>query len=170
MAYNYDALYGATKDALGPPTDVIVAFFDDYGNERARVLDVGCGQGRDALFIARRGHRVTGVDLSPNGISDLSAVAEKESLPIEAIVADITTFVPSGAFDIILIDRTLHMLKKAEARSVLARLCRHVTADGWVLIADETSNIEGFEAVLADADENWKTVMKKKGYLFAHRV
>jgi cyclopropane fatty-acyl-phospholipid synthase-like methyltransferase len=54
-------------------------------------LDVGCGQGRDALFIAIKGHRVVGMDISANGIRDLKDVASRENLPIEGIVADILT-------------------------------------------------------------------------------
>ena len=65
MAYNYDKLYGETPDALGPPTRVFVDFFASYRQQNARVLDVGCGQGRDALFIARQGHSVVGVESVP---------------------------------------------------------------------------------------------------------
>ena len=35
------------------------------------VLDLGCGQGRDALFIARRGHILLGVDAAQTGIKQI---------------------------------------------------------------------------------------------------
>ena len=69
-----------------------------------------CRQGRDALFIARHGHHVLGVDLSPTGIRDRTIAAKIEGLPIQGTVADLTTYNPSGFFDIILCDRTLHTL------------------------------------------------------------
>jgi len=75
MSYNYDKLYGETRDALGAPTSIFVDFFDQFDRTNVRVLDVGCGQGRDAIFIARKDHRVVGVDISPNGIRDLQDVA-----------------------------------------------------------------------------------------------
>ena len=71
MATDYDKLYQKTNRLLGAPGQAFVDFFETFEKERALVLDIGCGQGRDALFIARLGHRVTAVDLSPAGVDDL---------------------------------------------------------------------------------------------------
>ncbi len=169
MAYNYDALYESTSDALGPPTKVIVDFFAHFDEQNARVLDIGCGQGRDALFIARAGHHVVGVDLSPNGIRDMTRAAAKEALPVEGIVADLQTFTPDGMFDVLLIDRTLHMLGKEARHTVLARLIDTVTGNGWVLIADERSNIADFKAVFAAHESDWQIELEKGGTLFIRR-
>ena len=169
MAYNYDKLYGETPDALGPPTKVIVDFFNSLDRKGARVLDVGCGQGRDAVFIARLGHAVTGVDMSPNGIRDLNAAAIKDNLPIEGIVADVRAFEPSGVFDVILIDRTLHMLSREERLSVLRKLLDNVCESGWLLIADEASNIDDFQTVVSGTSKKWTTKLRKRGYLFVRR-
>lgn len=169
MAYDYDALYGTTPDALGQPTSVFVDFFDQFERNNARILDVGCGQGRDALFIARQGHRVVGVDLSANGIADLLASADKENLAIEGIVADISSYTPEGDFDVILIDRTLHMLAETARLSVLDRLLEHVNTAGWVLIADEASNISSFKRVISNHQCKWLQDFAKRGYLFVRR-
>ncbi|SDX85508.1 Methyltransferase domain-containing protein [Ruegeria halocynthiae] len=169
MAYNYDKLYGEKPNALGEPTQVFVAFFDQFDRTGARVLDVGCGQGRDALFIARRGHHVVGVDISPNGIQDLIRAARSEALTVEGIVADITTYEPMGKFDVVLVDRTLHMLSATVRKAVLERLLDHVDVDGWLLIADEASNINGFKDVIQSHQSNWSTELSKRGYLFIRR-
>lgn len=169
MTYDYDKLYGETPEALGAPTGRIVAFFDAVEGPGLRVLDVGCGQGRDALFVARRGHTVVGVDLSPNGIRDMVAGAQREGLAVEGVVADITRFEPEGAFDIVLIDRTLHMLTRADRLAVLGRLLDHVVPGGWVLIADEPSNMADITAVLADHVASWRAEVAIRGYLFARR-
>jgi len=169
MAFNYDKLYGETSDALGEPTAIFLEFFDRFEHEDARVLDVGCGQGRDALFIARLGHRVVGVDISPNGIRDLISAANTEDLSVEGVVADITAYKPKGLFDIILLDRTLHMLSEATRLAVLQQLLDHVEVEGWVLIADEASNISGFEGVISKHRFDWQTEFSKRGYLFVQR-
>ena len=169
MAYDYDTLYGTTPQALGEPTQVFVDFFNSQKMKSLRVLDIGCGQGRDALYIARMGHHVVGVDLSPNGIRDLNKTAKMESLDVEGSVADIVTYTPEGSFDVVLIDRTLHMLPKVERLAVLARLLTAVNPLGWVLIADERSNINGFKNVAAAHSQNWAVELEKGGTFFLKR-
>ena len=88
MAYDYDKLYRETPHALGAANAHIAAFFETIDTP-VRVLDIGCGQGRDALPIARRGHRVVGVDISPAGIDDLIAAAAADGLDVTGYVADI---------------------------------------------------------------------------------
>ena len=166
MAYDYDKLYGSTPNALGEPTQVFVDFFKRQSDKSLRVLDVGCGQGRDALFIARMGNSVIGVDISPHGIQELIETARQESLDIEGFATDIVTFVPKGAFDVILIDRTLHMLLEIERLDVLERLIHYVPRGGWVLIADERSNMQGFKDVFAKSDDIWSVELETKGNLF----
>lgn len=170
MAYDYNKLYGETSDALGPPTAVFVDFFNRFDRRKARILDVGCGQGRDAVFIAGHGHTVVGVDISPNGIRDLEQAAKRENLNIQGVVADIASYTPAGVFDVILIDRTLHMLPKASRLRVLAGLLDHVRSDGWILIADEKSNLPAFENVISDHCFDWVTKLRMRGYLFVRRT
>lgn len=170
MAYDYDALYKTTPDALGDPTQVFVTFFEDLPDAPLRVLDIGCGQGRDALFIARLGHHVTGVDLSPHGIQDLTTAAKAEGLNITGVTADITSYTPDALFDVILIDRTLHMLPDQQRDTVLAHLIRSTTPDGWVLIADEKSNMPGFKRVFADDSRTWTPTLDTNSTLFMRNM
>jgi len=170
MGYDYDKLYGETPNALGAQTKVFTDFFARFQHSQARVLDVGCGQGRDALFIARLGHSVVGVDMAPNGIRDLKSAALKENLSIEGVVADIVTYEPNGQFDVILIDRTLHMLGESDRLKVLKKLLGHIEPKGYLLIADEKSNIQGFERVIAKDPRIWTAQLKDRGYLFLQRA
>ncbi|MCV0429067.1 MAG: class I SAM-dependent methyltransferase [Roseibium sp.] len=169
MAYDYDALYRKTPNALGEPNAVFFEFFKSYGKANARVLDVGCGQGRDALFIARLGHCVTGVDLSPAGVSDLLAEAARAGLAVKGYVADIVDFEPTGSFDVIVIDRTLHMLDRLPRVDVLTRLIEHLEVDGSLLIADEPCNLPDFRKVLDRGSGHWTVIKEEKGVLFARR-
>ncbi|HCQ63960.1 MAG TPA: hypothetical protein DIU07_01735 [Rhodobacteraceae bacterium] len=167
MGYDYDKLYRDQADALGAPTKVLLDAFADLLTPPARVLDIGCGQGRDALPLARLGHSVVGVDISPKGIADLTAAAEVEGLPVTGQVADITTFVPEGRFDALLLDRTLHMLDATHRHAVLARLVGHLRPGGVLLLADEASNTAGFREVLDVSGLTWATLVDSRGYLFA---
>ena len=65
---NYEKEYQNSRNVCGETFPEIVEFFENYDNECATVLDSGCGQGQDALFIARKGHSVLGVDMAKIGI------------------------------------------------------------------------------------------------------
>lgn len=169
MAYDYDKLYGETPNALGGPNAAIVSFFQREDISPGRVLDIGCGQGRDALFIARLGHKVVGVDLSANGIRDMLQTAQTEGLPVEGSVADLVAYAPDGLFDVVVMDRTLHMLDEAQRLAVFERLIGHVAPKGWVLIVDESPNIAGLKRVLGADGATWTEDLSKKGYLFVQR-
>lgn len=166
MPTDYDKLYQEQRHALGQPTQVFVDFFDQYPKQDALVLDLGCGQGRDALFIARRGHRVVGVDLSATGIEQLIADAHAEGLLIEAIVADLRAYEPSGSYDVVLLDRTLHMLAEPERLHVLKQVSRVTRAGGSVLIADEPSNMAAIKAFFQDDAPQWTVQQDTKNFLW----
>jgi len=113
---------------------------------------------------------VVGVDLSAHGIRDMIAAAKAEELPITGEVADVKTYTPDGLFDVMLIDRTLHMLPTPDQRVVLATLIHHITPQGWLLIADEASNMHGFRDVMAASGRKWTITKDGKGMLFAQSL
>ena len=170
MGYDYDKLYRTEANALGAPTPALLEAYTTLLAPPARVLDVGCGQGRDALPLARMGHEVVGVDLSPKGIADLVAAAEAEGLAVTGCVADITSFVPEGQFDALLFDRTLHMLEEAPRHAVLARLLGHLRPGGVLLLADEPGNMAGFRRVIDAAGFDCDTLHATRGHLFLRRA
>lgn len=165
MTTNYDQFYKDNPDALGPPTKRIVTFFQRLSNKPHRVLDVGCGQGRDAIFIALLGHEVVGVDISPNGISQMECAALKAGVTITGKVADIQTYSPEGLFDVVLFDRTLHMLAEPQRLSCLARLLHHVAPNGWVVIEDEARNLPALKSVMSKHSNRWELVTERRGHL-----
>lgn len=169
MPTDYEKIYQGQRHALGEPTEAFVTFFDQYDQQNADVLDVGCGQGRDALFIARRGHHVVGVDRAATGISQLLEDAQAEGLRIDGIVADLRHFEPVGTYDVVIIDRTLHMLDADMRLDVLTRVCPCVCDDGFVLIADEKSNLAAMRAFFEADNHTWVTLKDKQGFLFLQK-
>ena len=76
---------------FGQPYKGLVDFFEHYTNRNV-VIDLGCGQGRDALFLGGIGYRVVGVDISDVGIEQLNKAAKQEKLQVEGVVGDISSF------------------------------------------------------------------------------
>lgn len=171
MSYDYEIAYKKNTGVCGTPFREIVNFFNNYEKTNASILDLGCGQGRNALFISALGHRVTGVDISPTGISQINKNAEKNGLKIEGIVKDIIIFKTRKRFDIIILDRILHMLSNVHSRiMILNRVISYTKKNGYVLIADTPSNKKIINDLFSDKKPNWITVKSKKGFHFFKKV
>jgi SAM-dependent methyltransferase len=81
--------------------DFLVAALELNGQER--VLDLACGFGRHALELARRGHGVVGVDITPDYIAEARRLAEEYGLSnTEFICADLRDVAFSQEFDVVL--------------------------------------------------------------------
>ena len=62
---------------------------EEYFTKRAKLLNVACGAGREALLLARRGLRVTATDWSPRMVAEARRRSREADLPIRFAVADI---------------------------------------------------------------------------------
>ncbi len=67
--------------------------------EEARILDLGCGAGRHAIELAKRGFLVTGVDISAEMLDEARKQAEGENVQIEWICMDAVDYRTSPVFD-----------------------------------------------------------------------
>ena len=88
-------------------------FVERIGAAGTNVLELGCGEGRLAIELARRGHRVTAIDLSPDRIkraNDLASLAVLDSSPTFKVGDLNTTSLPKKKFDCIVAHDALHHL------------------------------------------------------------
>lgn len=116
MKVNYDKFY-QTENLFGDPYPELVDFFIEYPR-RMKVLDLGCGQGRDAIALARLGYSVTGVDHSTVGIAQMNQIGKNEGLALIGLVTDIYSFDRVSEFDIVLMDSMFHFAKKDKEKEV----------------------------------------------------
>ena len=70
---------------------------------RGSVLDIACGRGRNAIYLAERGFGVTGVDISDQALKLLGQQAANRNLDITLLRSDLESAVslPSGPFDVV---------------------------------------------------------------------
>lgn len=116
MSVPYDKYY-QTENLFGNPYPELIAFYSSFP-QKGKLLDVGCGQGRDAIALARLGYEVKGIDHSKVGIEQMNELAQKENLPLKGIVWDLFEYPDFGEFDFILLDSMFHFQKKEKAKEI----------------------------------------------------
>ena len=107
-----------------------------------RALDVACGEGRNALWLAEQGWRATGVDFSSVAIEKARTLATERGLDAEWVVADVTTWEPNHhGFDLVVV---LYLqLAAAERAAAYSRAAQAVAPGGTLLVvAHDLDNLE----------------------------
>ncbi|SDQ21293.1 bifunctional 2-polyprenyl-6-hydroxyphenol methylase/3-demethylubiquinol 3-O-methyltransferase UbiG [Quadrisphaera sp. DSM 44207] len=100
-------------------------------------LDLGCGEGGDALWLAGRGWRVTAVDVSATALERLAASAAAAGLAerLEIGRHDLTASFPDGAFDLVCACY-LHSPVPMDRDRVLHRAAQAVAPGGVLIVVD----------------------------------
>jgi tellurite methyltransferase len=107
----------------------------------ARVLDLGCGEGRNALFLAERGFDVTAVDISETGIRKLDALAKQRELDIHSQVADMRCYSFADSFDLIVSHGCLHLIERPSWQKLVSLFKAHTTPGGINVVVVFTDTI-----------------------------
>ncbi len=95
-----------------------------------RVLDIGCGEGKDAVFFAKCGYDVTAFDISEQGIEKAKRLARYNETEVRFFRADLFDYRPDTEYDIIFSSGVLHVIKKAERKEFFDSLKAHTTDIG----------------------------------------
>lgn len=107
-----------------------------------RALDLACGEGRNALWLAERGWRVTGVDFSAVGLQKAKALAASRRVEAEWIVADLLDYHPEPeAFDLVI--AFYLQVPEVQRATILGRAAGAVAPEGtFLLVAHDSANLE----------------------------
>jgi SAM-dependent methyltransferase len=98
-------------------------------------LDLGCGAGGDAIWLARQGWQVTAVDVSPTAVEQVRA----HGLPITAEQHDLAESFPAGAFD--LISAQYFQTPLPLDRAQVLRTAAHALRPGGLLLVVDHGSI-----------------------------
>ncbi len=101
----------------------------------ASVMDLGCGRGRHAIPLSRRGFRVTGVDLSENMLRLAREHASREKVAVEWVREDMRVFTRPGSFDACLsLFTSFGYFDDRENQQVLVNVALSLKPDGTLLL------------------------------------
>ena len=103
-------------------------------NENSNVLDVGCGEGRNSIFLASKNHIVEAFDISEAGINKAKLIAENMNLNINFMVKNLSEYKFIKKYNVILSHGVLHLPEKQYR-------------DEFILKAKENTKINGFNFI-----------------------
>ena len=151
QADEWDARYRAREGALwsGRPNGRLRV--ETAGLAPGTALDVGCGEGADAIWLARNGWTVTAIDISDVAVDRARAAAELAGAAVEWICGDVLgSAFAAGSFD--LVSMQYPALPKAPGEVAVRSLLDTVRPGGMLL------------AVYHDLDDEHREHMKSRGF------
>ncbi|MBW3547602.1 MAG: methyltransferase domain-containing protein [Actinobacteria bacterium] len=151
QASEWDTRYRERDEAMwsGRPNGRLVSEVADLPPGRA--LDVGCGEGADAIWLARRGWKVTAIDISEVAVSRAREAGGRAGAAVEWVCGDaVQTPFPAGAFDVL--SMQYPALPKAAGDDAVRGLLDTVRPGGLLL------------AVYHDLDDEHREHMKSEGF------
>ncbi|WP_334073765.1 MULTISPECIES: helix-turn-helix domain-containing protein [Paenibacillus] len=95
-----------------------------------KLLDIGCGEGKDAVFFARNGYDVSAFDVTDAGIGKTKSLAEQTGVQVHVFKADISDFRLDTHFDILYSSGVLHYIKPELRNEIFANYKQFTRPDG----------------------------------------
>ena len=144
---DFDALYRGDSPGEGiaamttPPWDTKapnenVIAWQTGGWVHGDVLDIGCGLGDNAIYLAKNGHTVTGLDISPTALVTAEQRAKDAGVDLTFAVADSTKLDGyTDAFDIVIDSGLFHSLDDEGRRSYVAAVHRATRPGATLLLS-----------------------------------
>jgi SAM-dependent methyltransferase len=138
--YAQGLLYGTE------PTSVARSLAITFRQHRIeRVLEAGCGSGRDALLYAQQGFAVTGLDVSDNALRWMRERATEMRVTIEAVAGDLLAAeFPPASFDAVVAVHLVHLQPEPIRRAMVNRLWSLTRDGGFVAMANFSTEEVGF--------------------------
>jgi SAM-dependent methyltransferase len=101
---------------------------------KGRALDVGCGSGMLAAYLARQGLEVVGVDLFREPVEMARTLATKEGLRMEIVHGDVLAYEAAKPFDLVHDSGCLHCMDEAGFRTYERRLLEWLVPGGYFVL------------------------------------
>lgn len=123
---------GAVWTELNPPKELI-NLIESKNIKPCKVLDVGCGEGFYAIYLAKKGFEVTGIDISENAIKLAKENSKKQGVNIKFIPIDITNLKEIDKFDFVFEWAILHHIMPERRKEYLDNIKKSLNKKGKYL-------------------------------------
>jgi SAM-dependent methyltransferase len=127
----------ASLTELGSPPEPVDELLVEAAAELApgKALELGCGGGQDALWLARQGWAVTAVDPSADAVADVREAARLAGVTIALVIADLASWRPEARFD--LVAATYSLPARGMGRSRMLESAVNAVAPGGTIVISE---------------------------------
>ncbi len=109
-----------------------------YGEVKS-ALDLGAGVGRHALYLAKKGIRVTAVEARSEAIAALRELVRLQKLPVTVVRENVTAFEPKKKYDLVLSLMLAHFLPYPEQETVI-KMMQDTTKKGGINVVSSYTN------------------------------
>jgi len=145
---DWDTEYRHTENVFGVDPAPMLERHAELVDEELPALDVGCGQGRNSFFLARRGVEVHALDPSAVAIEQTAAAAEREGLRISPQVGTLAHVRrPDGGFGSILVFGLIPLLTREQVDEMVESIRSLIAPGGLVFITAFTTEDPKFKAL-----------------------
>ncbi|PRR78611.1 Cyclopropane-fatty-acyl-phospholipid synthase [Clostridium liquoris] len=131
----------ATKEKPIPffknsPDENLISYFNRGLLKQGKALDIGCGNGRNSLYLAQKGFKVYGVDFSKTSIEWAKQMANEKSLEISFLCQSVFDFKDEPeSFDFIYDAGCFHHIKPHKRNQYLNTILKYLKQDGYFAMA-----------------------------------
>ncbi len=109
-----------------------------------KVLELGCGDGRDSIFLAEKSFEVVAMDVSKHAIAKLEKIKEKKKLSVQCLVRDVTKHnYPPNFFDMVVGTTILDHLEASRILTVVEGIKKTLRQNGYVCLTVFTTSDPG---------------------------
>jgi SAM-dependent methyltransferase len=114
------------------PDESLISCFDRGLLKQGKALDIGCGKGRNSVYLAKRGFDVDGVDFSKTSIEMGKQIAKEQSLEVNFLCQSIFDFEGKPeSYDFIYDSGCLHHIKPHRRNQYLKTILKCLKPDGY---------------------------------------
>ena len=136
---SYDESYSRNPAYFGPTPDSLLVDHFALIEKEEPLLDVGAGQGRNALYLAGLGYRVDALEPSAEGAAQISAAAAQTGLTIGVINQRFEDFRPPGHYGAALIFGLIPDLTHSQVTALLKRTGQWLAPGGLAFLTGFTT-------------------------------
>ena len=129
----------ASTFAKGPTNDI--SAIHRIFKPNSFILDVGCGEGRNSIFLTEQGHKIDAFDLSKAGIEKAKSIAVAKGLIVNFFVCDLGNFVFDKDYDAILSHGVLHLPEKTVRDQFILDVQKNTKPGGYNIIGAFTNRL-----------------------------